>query len=171
MNVRPHVFVLAIYPSTRGVAFVLFESPLSPVDWGVKTVRGALKNARCLSFVSTLLHRYEPGIVVLQNTDVHGTRRAQRIRELNAAFVELVEGMGIETISFSRSEVMRAFVSVGVINKRQLAQAIATHIPIFERHLPPIRKPWMSEDSRMSLFDAAALALTFYWSPSVIGGE
>ena len=29
-------------------------------------------------------------------------------------------------------------------------------------YLPPIRKIWKSEDSRMGLFDAAALALTFF---------
>jgi hypothetical protein len=27
--------------------------------------------------------------------------------------------------------------------------------------LPPERKPWMSEDSRMNIFDAVALALVF----------
>ena len=29
---------------------------------------------------------------------------------------------------------------------------------------PPPRKPWMSEDRRMGLFDAAALALVFFQS-------
>jgi len=56
--------------------------------------------------------------------------------------------------------------AIGVTNKRQLAEAIAARIPAFERYLPPPRKPWMSEDSRMNLFDAAALALTFFQSPS-----
>jgi hypothetical protein len=40
--------------------------------------------------------------------------------------------------------------------------ARAKHIPAFERHVPPPRKPWMSEDARMGLFDAAALALIFF---------
>jgi hypothetical protein len=38
---------------------------------------------------------------------------------------------------------------------------IAKHIP-FEQHVPPPRKPWKSEDARMGLFDAAALALVFF---------
>jgi hypothetical protein len=36
------------------------------------------------------------------------------------------------------------------------------HIPAFERYVPPPRKPWKSEDARMGIFDAAALALTFF---------
>jgi hypothetical protein len=169
MNFRPHAFVLAIYPSTRGLAFVLFEGALSPVDWGIKTVNGTRKNDGCLRFVDALLNRYEPGIVVLQDTSPEGTTRAKRIRVLNTAIAELIENAGVVAIFFSRAEVMKAFASVGVINKRQLAEAIAKHIPAFQRYLPPVRKPWMSEDSRMNLFDAAALALTFFRSPSGAG--
>jgi hypothetical protein len=170
MNFRTHAFVLAIYPSTRGLAFVLFESALSPVDWGLKTVHGSRKNDECLRFVDALLSRYEPGIVVLQDTGPSGTIRGRRITLLNASLAELIESAGVETIFFSRVEVMRAFASVGVINKRQLAEAVAKHIPAFQRYLPRVRKPWMSEDSRMHLFDAAALALTFFQSPSRAAG-
>jgi hypothetical protein len=54
-------------------------------------------------------------------------------------------------------------------SKYAIAEAIAKHLPAFERHLPPQRKPWMSEDSRMGIFNAAALALTFFQSTA--GGE
>lgn len=170
MSHRPHSLVLAIYLSTRGLAFVIFESPLSPVDWGVKEVRGSRKNDACLTTVGSLLERYAPGIVILQDTSPEGTRRCWRIRHLNDAIAELVNSIGIETISFSRREVMGAFAGRAGTNKQSLAQTIAKHIPAFERYLPPPRKPWMSEDSRMSLFDAAALALTFFHSPGG-GGE
>lgn len=166
MNFRPHALVLAIYLSTRGFAFVLFESPLAPVDWAVKDIRRARKHERSLVGIAELVERYQPGVIVLQDTSATGTARVYRIRLLNSAIVEMAENAGIETIAFSRSEVMRAFAGVGVMNKRQLAEAIAAHIPAFERYLPPPRKAWMSEDSRMSLFDAAALALTFFQSPS-----
>jgi len=165
MSLRPHVHVLAVYLSTRGFGFVLFEGPLSPVDWGVKDVRRSGKNDACLLAIAKMLERYRPGILVLQDTSERGTPRARRIRHLNVAIAELAESVGIERIAFSRSEVMRAFANVGALNKRQVAETIARKIPAFERYLPPVRKPWMSEDSRMSLFDAAALALTFFQSP------
>jgi hypothetical protein len=166
MNLRPHVLVLAIYLSTRGFAFVLFESPLSPIDWAVKDIRHTGKHDKSLLGIAELVDRYQPGVMVLQDTSARGTARVGRIRVLNSAIAELAENAGIETIAFSRGEVMRAFASGGATNKRELAEAIAAHIPAFERYLPPPRKPWMSEDSRMSLFDAAALALTFFQSPS-----
>jgi hypothetical protein len=49
-----------------------------------------------------------------------------------------------------------AFKEVGVTNKCDLAIAVAVHILAFERAIP-LRKPW-----KMGLFDAAALALTFF---------
>ena len=51
---------------------------------------------------------------------------------------------------------------MGFANKQVIAGLIAKHIPAFERHVPPPRKSWMSEDARMGLFDAAALALLFF---------
>ena len=55
-----------------------------------------------------------------------------------------------------------AFAHLGSSNKQTLAELIAKHIPAFERYIPPPRKPWMSEDRRMGIFDAAALALVFF---------
>ena len=40
--------VLAVYPSTRGVAFALMKSPLAAIDWGIKGAYGADKNALLL---------------------------------------------------------------------------------------------------------------------------
>ena len=47
---------------------------------------------------------------------------------------------------------------------RGLAAMRWGHIPAFEAFLPEPRKWWNSEDPRMGLFDAAALALTFFHS-------
>jgi hypothetical protein len=33
--------------------------------------------------------------------------------------------------------------------------------------LPPERKPWMSEDSRMAIFDAAAFAMAFFQESAI----
>ena len=54
----------------------------------------------------------------------------------------------------------------GFVNKQMLAELIAKHIPAFERYVPPPRKPWKSEDARMGIFDAAALALVFFQKAS-----
>jgi hypothetical protein len=161
-GIRRYALVLSVYLNTRGVAFVLFESALSPFDWGVKEVRGRRKHSRALAKIITILNRYEPGVLVLQDTSSNGTPRAHRVAELNAAIAELGEGRGIPVYAYSREYVRRAFGYLGTTNKQIIAEVIAKHIPAFERYVPPPRKPWMSEDARMGLFDAAALALVFF---------
>jgi Holliday junction resolvasome RuvABC endonuclease subunit len=166
---RRYNLVLAVYPSARGFAFVLFEGPLSPVDWSVREVRGRHKNQRCLIGITAVLERYRPDALVLQNMSPTGTHRAHRLRELNGGIGELAEDRGIPVYAYSRAQVREAFEPFGLTNKHSIAEAIAKHIPAFDRYLPPPRKPWMSEDSRMGLFDAAALALTFF--QNMAGGE
>lgn len=156
--------VLAVYLNTRGFAFVVFESSLSPVDWGIKETRGSQKNSRCITKIERIVDRYRPSVLILQDTSLEGTRRTQRISDLNEDIVELAAIREIPACAYSRADVLAAFSEFGVESKRDLALVIAKHIPAFERYLPPPRKPWMSEDARMGLFDAAALALTFFHS-------
>jgi len=47
-------------------------------------------------------------------------------------------------------------------NKQLIAVAIGRRFPELAPHVPPYRKCWMSEDYRMSIFDAVALALTYF---------
>ncbi len=159
---RRYNLVIAIYPSARGFAFVVFEGPLSPVDWSVREVRGRHKNQRCLVGIAAVLERYRPEVLVLQDMSPTGTHRAHRLRELNTSIGELGEDRGITVCAYSRAQVREAFEPFSLANKHAIAEAIAKHIPALERYLPPPRKPWMSEDARMGLFDAAALALTFF---------
>ena len=159
---RRYVLVLAIYLNTRGFAFVIFESSLSPVDWGVKEVRGARRHARCLAKVVMIMDRWQPDVLVLQDTSPRGTFRTQRITKLNSAIAELTGSRGMALYAYSRADIWKAFRDVGVGNKHDLAMVVALHIPAFERYVPPPRKSWKSEDARMGIFDAAALALTFF---------
>jgi hypothetical protein len=154
--------MLAMYVNSRGFAFVLFEGTLSPYDWGIFELRGAKRDAICLHKMRQLLDRYDVDALVIQNTDPDGTRRALRLTALNAAVEAAARQHGLPVFKYSRDDVYRTFASAGFSNKQMLAELIVKHIPAFERYSPPPRKPWMSEDARMGLFDAAALALVFF---------
>ena len=157
-----HTLVTAIYLNSRGFAFVLFEGELAPRNWGTIEARGEDKRERVLSRIDRLLSRYKPDVVVLQDTSQGGTHRPHRIRRLNEAVAETAERQGFAVVSFSRAEVREDFGYLDSVTKDTIAAAIAKHIPAFERFLPPPRKYWNSEDARMGIFDAAALALTFF---------
>jgi hypothetical protein len=152
---------MSLYTNSRGFAFVLFEGTLSPYDWRVVEVRGPKKEKESLDKITTILNRSEPDVLVLQDTGLSGTRRAARLVALNNA-VEMLAHQRIPVFRYSRAEVYSCFASWGFVNKQVLAELIAKHIPAFERYVPPPRKPWKSEDARMGIFDAAALALVFF---------
>jgi hypothetical protein len=151
--------VLAVFPSTRGFGYAVFEGPDSLVDWGVKAVRSGQKNLECLRKVRELLAFYRPDALVLEDYQGRGSRRAKRIRMLINLMAAHATEERIPAASYSRSEVRASF---GLTTKRRIAEAIVREFPELEPRLPPVRKIWMSEDVRMSIFDAAALAMTFF---------
>lgn len=159
---KRHDLVLAIYPQKRGFAFIAFEGWLAPVDWGIHDVRIADKNAQCLRRVSTILALHTPDALVLQDMSEHGTRRAPRIRELNNLIAEHAELHGLPVHAYSRARVIECFKYYGGVTKQAIAETIAKHVPALSLYVPPVRKRWMNEHIRMSLFDAAALAWTFF---------
>jgi len=161
MSVRSEfAFVLGVYPNARGIAFVIFEGPGCLIDWGM---RGARRHGhdQLVDAVARLVDQYWPPIIVLQDMSTFGTRRSERIRSLNEAIKRYAEERGVPVSCHSRTEVHAAFASVNARTKAAIAAAIAARVPALERHLPPPRKPWMSEHASMGIFDAAALALTF----------
>src|SRR5205085_8848947 len=82
--------LLAIYPTTRGFGFVVFEGQQRTIDWGVKDARGD-KNRKVLAKIEQLVSWYRPDMLVLENAHGPGSRRAERIRQLHALVVELAK--------------------------------------------------------------------------------
>jgi hypothetical protein len=156
--------VLAIYLQSRGFAFVVFQGWLVPVDWGLYDARGADKNARCLERIGSLLDLHTPDVLVLQNMSEGGTDRTHRIRVLNRRAAKLADKRDMMVRTYSRTQVVEHFEELGAVTKRGIAETIAKHIPALHLYVPPARKPWMSEDARMGVFDAFALAWVFFHS-------
>jgi hypothetical protein len=159
---RKYTLTMSIYTNSRGFAFVLFEGTLSPYDWRILELRGPKKDKECLDKIMAILDRSEPDVLILQDTGPGGTPRASRLVTLNSAVEEAAHQRSIPVFKYSRAEVYSSFASAGFANKQALAELIAKHIPAFERYVPPPRKPWKSEDARMGIFDAAAMALVFF---------
>jgi hypothetical protein len=154
--------VMSVFPYARGIAYVVFEDPNSPVDWGICDPHGDRKKYQAIRIIAALVDRYSPGALILR--DRVGIRRTRNWR--HAALVEALEALarrkGISIARLSRDEVRQSFGSLGSPTRYAIVQAIAKQVPIFETYVPPIRKIWKAEDRRMGMFDAAALALTFY---------
>jgi Holliday junction resolvasome RuvABC endonuclease subunit len=151
--------VLAIDPTSRGFGFAVLESS-ELIDYGIREAKGN-KNSVSLKKIADLIELYQPQIIVLENPTAKGSRRCLRVQELIREIKVLGSAKKVMTRCISRLQVKKAFALLGAATKYQIAVEITKLFPELEVRLPRIRKPWMSEDERMSIFDATALALTF----------
>lgn len=162
---RPHTgsreLVLALQPSSRGLSYVLFEGPQSPVAWGMKDMRGKKKLSLCFEATTELITNYEPEVLVIEN--ILGSKDCQlgRRKRLQRMTTTYAEGRSLDVYAYTRADIRSCFAESGAITRREIAQVIAGRIHAFSR-LPPERKLWKSEHRRMYLYDAAALALAYF---------
>lgn len=153
--------VLSVAPCVQGIGFIIFNGPRLPIDWGVRWTRND-KNAKGVAKVADLIDRYQPDVVVFEDHRGEGSRRAKRIEDLLDAIAAMVRGRNIETARYSRHLVRHRFAADGAATKFQIAKVIAETLPDLAPRLPAERKIWLPEHANMSIFDAAALALTHF---------
>ncbi len=155
--------VLAIHPTTKGFGWVLFEGPELLVDWGIATVHKD-KNRDSIKKAKTLLDKYKPRVLVLEEYESISSRRSQRIQKLCRSLVSLAKKKGIKVKVLTRADVSNHFYGEQDKTRHEIALAVLDCVEGLGHKLPPVRKPWMSEDPRMGLFNAAALAITHFAS-------
>ena len=149
---------LAIHPSTYGFGYALSDGPLSLVNWGLVSAKGD-KNAECLRKAEKLLNRYQPDILVLEEFDTKVSRRHLRIRKLCRSLMSLASMRNVPTRIVSRKAVAKNVGLPEDATRYAVARKIAELFPELRHLLPPPRRAWESEDSRMSLEVAATLLI------------
>jgi hypothetical protein len=158
--------VLAIDPTSRGFGYIVLESPTTPVDWGVKATRPK-EEEKALAKVLELIRHYRPEVIVLE--DHRGSRHCARIQSLLDEICRLTAAEGLKCRRIQVSGVKQVFRTFRANTKHEIAHAVAQQLPELAPRLPRYRKAWMSEDYGMAIFDAAALALTYFYSQRVRG--
>jgi hypothetical protein len=101
-------------------------------------------------------------VIVVEDYAGKGSRRCRRIQGLINEISKLASTRKIRVRRFSRVKVKQAFSESGASTKHGIALEIAKRFPELAPRLPRFRKPWMSEDYRMSIFDAVGLGMTFF---------
>jgi hypothetical protein len=153
--------VLAVDPTSSGFAFAFFEGPEFLVDWGLKTSRSE-KSRNSLRMFRRMFLEFAPDAVVLEDPNGKGSHRRPRIRRLLKSMAVCAKDGGVRVRSYGRAEIRRDFEGSGRITRREIARRIVDRFPWLSSSLPRERK-WYDggEDERMSIFDAASLAITF----------
>ena len=129
------------------------------VDWGVRSIEGN-KNSGAIKKVEDMIDLYNPQVMVLEDTASREPCRSPRIKALTKRLVAVAERSNIKVMLFSQQQIRQVFLGDVVGTKHAIAEIIAGRFPEeLGFRLPPKRRDWMSEDSRMGIFDAVALTL------------
>jgi Holliday junction resolvasome RuvABC endonuclease subunit len=149
---------LAVSLSSRGFGYAVMEGDNALIAYG-KMIFNKDKNARTMVHLEKLIARNQPDILVLPDVNAKGTFRAPRIKELHRKVVALARKHKLKVVKISARELRNALLGNQEGTKQEMAELLAKQFPDqLASRLPPKRKSWQSEDNRMDIFDAVALA-------------
>lgn len=157
--------ILAIQPESRQIGYAVFENR-NLIDWGSKDLtRKPIRErneAVAIPLFERLVHRFEPdALVVPKATMAFGSVRNQVLRAVHRA----VDAYAFGVVSYGWADIVCAFKSRlqdARLNKDNIRAAIVRQFPELRSVLPKPRGRYDPEDFRVPMFDAVALAITFF---------
>jgi hypothetical protein len=153
--------ILAVSLSSRGFGYAVMEGNNRVVAYGNKVINKN-KNARVLVHIEKVITRYRPNLLVLQDVNAKGTHRDPRIKELNRKIITLMKKRKLKTAKLSGTNLRITLLDNPKGTKHEMAESLAKRFPDeLASRLPPKRNFYNSEDVRMDIFDAVALAVVF----------
>jgi len=156
---EPSYRLLAMVPSGHGAGYAAIETPLFPIDWGVKS-RIAGPPRKRLPVLIRILEWYRPDVLLVEDIDERICRRGRATRRMVRQLHQAAEARGIAVRPVARRAVWEHFKFDRRPTKVDVAHAVAQRLPELQSRLPPVRKLWMSEAHVMPMFDAFSLILT-----------
>ncbi|HZR21679.1 MAG TPA: hypothetical protein VFE51_30635 [Verrucomicrobiae bacterium] len=149
----------AVAPGSRGFGFAVVEG-MALINWETIWAEEGNKNEEALKKLAPLFDEYKPKGLVMFDALAPGSRRAPRIRELTRRIIDSARERRISVKLFSRQQIGQAITGKPKATKYQVAEVLAeTFSEPLAHRLPKKRRAWQSEDSRMDMFDAVALAI------------
>jgi hypothetical protein len=152
--------ILAIALTARGFGYCVMENQVI-LESGNKGVEGN-KNSQSVFKIEKLLKQFLPSLLVLQDVNAAGCRRAPRIKTLHRQIIKLAGNLKIKVSLFSGKLLRIALLGDVKGTKHEMAEFLAQKYPVeLAAKLPPKRRAWENEDGRMDMFDAVGLAVVF----------
>lgn len=152
MQPRP-LRLLAIDLTAKGFGFVLLDARLGLLDWGFSSLL-ATDDAAFFERVSARIARGRPTALVLENfAPIKGRETALRRRDL-AIEIATQRKIGLCQVS---QKIVQGILGPGT--KAEIAKVLVQRFPELRHRMPRERTRWSTEDERMHIFDALALAV------------
>jgi len=157
-NGEPYLRVLALAPMNKGFGYVVTENLYRALDCGVTNIR-VNKVSRSLTRFEALLREYQPDMVVCMDTERCSSTMSQKIL---TSVEKYCAAASRPLRRFKRDDIKHIFSNFGVITRYDIADHLIKWLPALEHVRPKRCAIWESEDPRMKIFDAAAVAIVFY---------
>jgi hypothetical protein len=151
---------LDLHPRHFGYAVVEVNGTPELFDWGVSRTEGRVKDSAARR-IRRLIKMWQPSFIVLEDLAPQRARRARRVRWLISLIKKEACRGRISSCIVDRKWVSQALDSGERLTKDQQASILAQRFPVLQWKLPAPRGPGASEDYRMGIFDAVALALGY----------
>lgn len=151
--------VLALYPNTYGIGYVICGKSMDIIDFGLKKVRPRTLR-KSLATIQWLFNIGKPDIIVLRdykNDDFNVSKRTQRVLD---EIMKLATSSNLKIYQYSRSQIRDVFGTFQASTKYEIAKKITSWYPQLSSRTPKYRKVFMAENYNMAIFDAFALAIT-----------
>jgi hypothetical protein len=162
MSKQNNKVILAIYPNTFGIGYVVSSGPNEILDYGLKTVKSKeLKTYR--KKIDWLLEYCKPDIVLVQDYQKNNRIVSKRTHKLLAELKTKSQAMGLKIHSYSRSQIKQVFLAFESESKYDIAMQILKWYPMLEPRKPKKRTAWLSEHYQMGVFDAFSVLLTHHY--------
>jgi hypothetical protein len=104
----------------------------------------------------------DPSFVVLVLSGLKANKEVPVVRSIARSFRTASASRSVQIVSLHRSVIRAAFAPFKARSKHQIAVALTQAFPEIGWKLPPARKIWVKEDSRMAIFDALAGAVAYH---------
>src|SRR6266404_2554116 len=154
---------IAVDVRPRSFGFVAVEG-VAVLDCGTRAC-GLSRSSECLGQrFQRILKTYAPLAVIIRTYRPSRIAGKDRRMSLAAALRAVARESKVAIVDMRPNAVRRFFRSRHARTKDEIARAVATLLPELAWKLPPRGKIWQGEHFRMSIFDAAAGALTYLGS-------
>ena len=162
LNHPKRVLALDVHP--RSFGYVVFEGSRQLLDWGVRSYRKTdrFPGSSVRRKLGALLSDFLPSVIVLRAFETSAVKMNVKRTRIFVAIQKDARSRRIPVRLIRHQGVKKVFGNQRRMTKHQMATLLAELLPDLAWNLPLKRKPWESEDYRMSIFDAAALGVVYF---------
>ena len=153
--------VLILDLRSRRFGYVIFEGPHTLLDWGIRTYTEG-KHSSLGRRLNDLKSMFAPSVILVRNAVERNPIGQAAIRLALHNLMAFAKRALVTVLLIDESSRRGFFSREAKVNKHDIARMMAAQFPELSWRLPPKRKPWQSEPTRQSIFDAASLGVFYF---------